>query len=539
MMIRSWFATFTAALALCACAAPASNPDTAPAPVATAAPDPAAAAPASRAAAPDLRGAAETITAADVIARLEFIASDNMRGRDTPSRELEIVAGYLVNQYKLWGYQPAGENGTFYQWWPYPLRRQSPTGARLEVRGPRGTVALGVGRDFFAQGGTTADVSGGLVFVGRAQDEVMGEGTLRDRVAVAVLPGTGAARDFRIERRRQRAAAERAGATALVHVLDATWTADSVAKYARTAARPMRSAGEQVALPEFFVTREAAQRLFAAAGLGTAQFAQAGAAGFRPVPLAGLTAAAALPAERLDDARAPNVVAMLPGSDPQLRNEYIVISAHMDHVGVGEPVNGDSIYNGADDDGSGTVGLLEVAQALAALPEAQRPKRTVVFLHVSGEEKGLLGSEWYSDHPTLPLERIVANINVDMIGRNDPDSVVVIGKDYSTLGGVANRAAAAHPELRLTLADDIWPEQRFFFRSDHFNFARKEVPSIFFFSGVHEDYHRPSDHVEKIDGDKAARIARIIFYITNDIANDPQRPQWDPRGLEEVRSMTR
>jgi Zn-dependent M28 family amino/carboxypeptidase len=241
--------------------------------------------------------------------------------------------------------------------------------------------------------------------------------------------------------------------------------------------------------------------------------------------------------ETVEDSRAPNVVAMIPGSDPQLRNEYIVISAHMDHVGVGQAVNGDSIYNGADDDASGTTGILEVAEAFSRL--AQRPRRTVVFLHVSGEEKGLLGSEWYSEHPTLPLERIVANINVDMIGRNAPDSVVVIGKDYSSLGGVANRLAAAHPELGLTLADDMWPQERFFFRSDHFNFARKEVPAIFFFSGVHADYHRPSDHVEKLDTDKAARIARMVFYIANDVANDPQRPRWDPKGLEEVRRLTR
>ena len=523
-MTRRWSASFTAALALCAGAAPLS-----PLLAQAAAPAPDAA----------VRAAAETITPADVLARLEFIASDHMRGRDTPSRELEIVAGYLVNQYKLWGYQPAGENGTFYQWYPFPLRRIGASGTRLEVSGPRGAQTFQLGRDFYARGGTAATVSGGLVFVGTAQDAVMGEGTLRGRVAVAVLPG-GFTREFRAERNRQLAAAERAGAAAIVHVLDPSWTADSIARYAASAGQPSRTLGDAMAYPQFLLTREAAARMFSAAGLNpTAQFAAAGRGRFRPVPLAGVAVNAAIPVERLDEGRAPNVVAVLPGSDPQLRNEYIVLSAHMDHVGVGEPVNGDSIYNGADDDGSGTVGLLEVAQALAALPEAQRPRRSVVFLHVSGEEKGLLGSEWYSEHPTLPLGQIVANINVDMIGRNNPDSVVVIGKDYSSLGGVANRIAAAHPELRLTLADDIWPEERFFFRSDHFNFARKEVPAIFFFSGVHEDYHRPSDHVEKIDLDKTARISRIIFYIVNDVANNPQRPQWDPRGLEEVRRLTR
>jgi Zn-dependent M28 family amino/carboxypeptidase len=255
------------------------------------------------------------------------------------------------------------------------------------------------------------------------------------------------------------------------------------------------------------------------------------------VALSGVTATVGLPQEELDRGMAPNVIAVLPGSDPRLRNEYVVVSAHMDHVGVGEPVNGDSIYNGADDDASGTTALLEVAQALSMMRD--RPKRSIVFVHVSGEEKGLLGSEWFSDHPTLPLAQMVANVNVDMIGRNHPDTVVVIGKDYSTLGRTTDRIGAAHPELRLALADDKWPEERFFFRSDHFNFARKEIPSIFFFSGPHEDYHRPSDHVEKIDVDKAARISRIVFYLVNDIANAAERPRWDPKGLQEVRGMTR
>jgi Zn-dependent M28 family amino/carboxypeptidase len=228
---------------------------------------------------------------------------------------------------------------------------------------------------------------------------------------------------------------------------------------------------------------------------------------------------------------------MLRGSDPALRDEYVILSAHMDHVGVGTPVNGDSIYNGADDDASGTAALLEIAEAMASLPEP--PRRSVVFLHVSGEEKGLLGSRWYSDNPTLPLERIVANINIDMIARNAPDTVVVIGKDYSTMGQTVNAVGARHPELGLVVSDDIWPEERFFFRSDHFNFARKEIPALFFFTGVHEDYHRPSDTVERIDAGKAARVTRLVFYTLHDLANADARPRWDPAGLEEVRALTR
>jgi hypothetical protein len=234
----------------------------------------------------------------------------------------------------------------------------------------------------------------------------------------------------------------------------------------------------------------------------------------------------------------PNVVALLRGSDPALRDTYVVFSAHMDHVGVGRPAaGGDSIYNGADDDASGTSAVLEVAEAFATLRPA--PARSLVFLTVSGEEKGLLGSAWYADHPTVPLDGIVANINIDMIGRNSPDTVVVIGPEFSSLGPLADRVARAHPELGLTPVPDPWPEERFFFRSDHFNFARKEIPALFFFSGVHVDYHRPSDHVEKIDTLKAARIGRLVFWLGHAIASDPAPPRWTEDGLDQIRALVR
>ncbi|HEX2289591.1 MAG TPA: M20/M25/M40 family metallo-hydrolase, partial [Pseudonocardiaceae bacterium] len=234
---------------------------------------------------------------------------------------------------------------------------------------------------------------------------------------------------------------------------------------------------------------------------------------------------------------APNVIAIFPGADPALRNEYVVLSAHIDHVGVGRPVRGDSIYNGADDDASGTSALLEVAEAFASME--RRPARSILFLGVSGEEQGLLGSHHFSENPTVPLQSIVANLNIDMIGRNEPGDIVVIGKTYSSLGPLVERMAAEHRGmLGLTAADDRWPGERFFFRSDHFNFARKEIPAVFFFAGPHEDYHEPSDEVERIDADKAARVTRLVFLTAHVLATDPQRPQWTQQGLAEVRRMT-
>ncbi len=232
-------------------------------------------------------------------------------------------------------------------------------------------------------------------------------------------------------------------------------------------------------------------------------------------------------------ARPPNVVAILPGDDPVLRDTYVVLSAHMDHVGVGPPdASGDSIYNGADDDASGTAALVELAEAFTALPDP--PARSLVFLAVSGEEKGLLGSRWFSDHPPMPIDAIVANLNIYMISRNAPDSIVVIGQEYSSLGPLVREVAAREDDLGLAVVADPWPEQRFFFRSDHFSFARKEIPALFFFAGTHEDYHRPSDEVEKIDAGKASRVARLVFHTALAVANAAEPPRWTPEGLQAV-----
>jgi hypothetical protein len=229
---------------------------------------------------------------------------------------------------------------------------------------------------------------------------------------------------------------------------------------------------------------------------------------------------------------APNVVGILEGSDPVLKHEYIVLSAHMDHVGIGAPVNGDSIYNGADDDASGTSGVIELAEALSR-PGA-RPKRSVLFLTVSGEEHGLWGSAWFSDHPPVPITQVVADLNIDMIGRNWKDTIVAIGKEHSDLGATLDRVNKAHPELGMKAIDDIWPEENFYFRSDHYNFARKGVPVLFFFNGTHPDYHGPNDEPDRIDAEKEARIVRLVYLITQEVGNAPNKPAWNPASYKRI-----
>ena len=256
-------------------------------------------------------------------------------------------------------------------------------------------------------------------------------------------------------------------------------------------------------------------------------------------PADGFEALVSLQDTVVSEQLAPNVVGILEGSDPALRNEYLVYSAHMDHVGTAgqpgamcRPLGADSICNGADDDASGTAAVLELAEAY--VQRGARPRRSVLFLTGSGEEHGLWGSDWFVSHPPVPLPQIVANINADMIGRNWPDTIVAIGKEHSDLGATLNRVNTAHPELRMNAIDDRWPEQNFYGRSDHFNFAKKGVPILFFFNGVHPEYHRPNDSVEKIDAEKEARIVRLLFYVGQDVANAAKRPEWAPLSYKQI-----
>jgi hypothetical protein len=267
----------------------------------------------------------------------------------------------------------------------------------------------------------------------------------------------------------------------------------------------------------------------AAAGVDVVAMGSVGTPVFRKLPKLSITLD--LKDTVTSSQTAPNTVGILEGSDPMLKKEYLVYSAHMDHIGISRG-RADSINNGADDDASGTAGVIELAEAFSR--SGARPKRSIIFLTVSGEEKGLWGSNHFASNPPVPIEQIVANINIDMIGRNWPDTVVAIGKEHSDLGVTLDRVNSAHPELGMTAIDDQWPEERFYFRSDHYNFARKGVPILFFFNGVHEDYHQVTDSPDKINSEKEARILKLLFYLGQEIANAPKRPEWRPESYREI-----
>ncbi len=248
-----------------------------------------------------------------------------------------------------------------------------------------------------------------------------------------------------------------------------------------------------------------------------------------------------------------NVIAIIEGTEKP--EEYLILTAHLDHVGYGRTGSRlrksyigevkDRIHNGADDDGSGTVAMLEIAQAFKqASKKGKGPKRSIIFLHVTGEEKGLLGSAYYSDNPIYPLSNTVANLNLDMIGRIDPtrkgdkrEYIYIIGSDHDSqdLHEISEQTNLQTVNLdldyRYNAKDD---PQRFYYRSDHYNFAKKGIPIIFYFSGTHEDYHFPSDTPDKINYDLLELRSKLIFYTAWNIANRDQRIIVDPKPELEI-----
>ncbi len=234
--------------------------------------------------------------------------------------------------------------------------------------------------------------------------------------------------------------------------------------------------------------------------------------------------------------RGVNVLGYIEGTDPQLKDEVVIVTAHYDHLGK----RGQDIYNGADDNGSGSSTVLEVANAFAqAKKEGKGPRRSVLVMLVTGEEKGLLGSKYYSERPIFPLEKTVANVNVDMVGRVDkkyednPEYIYVIGSDRlsTELHEINESVNKKYTNLVLdyTYNEDDDPN-RYYYRSDHYNFAEKGIPAIFYFNGTHDDYHRSSDTVEKINFEKMAKIGQLVFHTTWELANRDKKIEVDVTG---------
>src|SRR5687767_3203641 len=500
---------------------------------------------------------ADLITTAQLRDYLSFIAADEMEGRDTPSRGLDTIAKFIAMNLSRWGFKPAGDDGSYLQ--RIVLRRDQLDAAAssAEINGQKFTF----GEDFLPTA-VPATISGPLVYVGhgwmiKAKNIDSYKGVdVKDKIIVVFgegLPKGVRQTDLTGTRGEDWANpllyAQRHGALGVLAIPDAamlsnwerirqraaTRGATIVEKFQTPTGRPV---------PAIWLSTNMATALFQGEKQEASSLLTQGNAGeaiepFELSPGKKVTFTVGVKQEKM---QTQNVLGVFEGSHPVLKNEYVALGAHYDHVGTGAAVNGDTIYNGADDDGSGTTALLAMAETLARVKS--RPKRSVLFVWHAGEEKGLWGSRYFTENPTIPLDRIVTQLNLDMIGRSKkegdtaprnkdlsgPNQVYVIGsKMMSTkLGDLTEAVNKSYLNLTYDYRyDDPADPNRFFFRSDHVNYARKGIPIVFFFDGVHEDYHGRGDTADKIDYEKMGKITRTIYMMMWEIANLPTRPKVD------------
>jgi hypothetical protein len=475
---------------------------------------------------------AATITADDVRRRLFLIADDSMGGRGTPSQGLETMARYVAGEFSRLGLVPGGDGGTYLQRYPLEIYRLQPESSSVWATGRAPgrwelgrDIALGEGQPPAGELAGAVTLLGGDPLRGGSLDSAAVTGKF---VILALGPSTNALAVQAVPLR---------PAAAILLLPDSLWSkAPGLATI-----RVVNPEDQQSAMslpPVLYVSERAFAPWLTQAGANRNALGPIGPLATTPLP--GTTLHLQFTQRLLEHTSAPNVVGILPGSDSALRNEYVLFTGHMDHIGTASggqgctAKGGDTICNGADDDGSGSVAVLELAEAFASAPE--RPRRSLVFMTVSGEERGLWGSAYWAAHPTVALDHVVADLNSDMVGRSDTlkDSVVVIGREHSNLGTTLERIAAAHPELHMTPVGDRWPQEGLYFRSDHYNFARKGVPVLFFTSGLHPDYHEVSDSPDKIDAEKEARFTRLEYFLGWEVANAQERPRWNPESYRKI-----
>lgn len=477
-----------------------------------------------------MRRAAETISESDVRRRIEIVADDSMGGRDTPSRGLDLTANYIAGEFARFGLAPVLDSSRFVQRYGVGRTRLDGDASQASFTVDSERVVASARRDLVYVFGprTGRPVSAPVVLVGGPL-QLDSAKHLDIAGKILIVVGDAKAPNATPVNQFLSGAFERNPAAVIMVMNNDTNT------FARQVANQFRERsaveGEEPDDPVVTMVHERVLGgVMRAAGIELSTFRRSPRYTVRELP--SLTVSVSLANEGGLGDSAPNVVAMLEGSDPVLKHEFVLFSAHMDHVGVNAHAKGDSIWNGADDDASGTAGVIELAEAFSQA--GARPKRSLLFLTVSGEEKGLWGSEYFATHSPVPLSQIVADLNIDMIGRNWRDTIVAIGREHSDLGATLDRVGAEHPELGMHAIDDLWPDENFYFRSDHYNFARRGVPILFFFNGTHRDYHQPSDSPEKIDAEKEARIVRLIYYLGQEIANAPERPQWKSESYKKI-----
>ena len=478
------------------------------------------------------------VTADELRRDLFVFAADSFRGRETGTPDELRGARFIAERLASLGLEPAGDSG-FYQ--PFPLAMRESFGVtRFTVTGGSAPTDIALGADLLPLVSLGAGaplpaqkVDAEIVFAGYgaevgSRNDLAGLNVEGKTVVVVNAAPAGADSATRARLESRQAIGERMGRlvalrpAAIIILLtgeQASQFGEAVPSLMETVAPPGPPPADSL--------RTLPMILLGTLRAGSPLLPSGWPANDRPRTLTGRRFQASVTTTRLP-INGYNVVGIVRGTDPALAQTYVAYGAHLDHIGIETPVNGDSIANGADDDGSGTVALLAIARAYKEAPA----RRSVLFVWHGGEEEGLLGSAHFTTNPPMPIDSIYAQINADMIGRNNPDSLHIVGPQAApngqsqVLGAIIDsvNAASGRPfKFDRTFDSPTHPEQ-IFFRSDHYNYARRGVPVVFVTTGLHEDYHKVSDEADKIDYTKLARVANLMYRTGEAVSRRPSRP---------------
>lgn len=491
----------------------------------------------------------ETINENDLKAHLSFLASDELEGRETGQRGQKLAAKYLATQFQKLGLAPpSGENGPSY-FFDYQLSRSVIKEIEFAIS-EKDKYKLYEDFIFFSKAPLVDDADLELVWGGYGISSLRYD-NLRDldirgkavmvldgepmRGSNSMVTGNETLSDYTKKSGTKRAELEKAGAAAMLVVL----SQEKFDRYANSRWMKHMLEGESLdrvdqgdaGIPAIYINEKVANKLLKRGKTNYGEVAETLKSNQKPQNIDFKSYRFKVKSEGANELiTVENVVGMIEGGSK--KKEVVILTAHYDHLGVKDGV----VYNGADDDGSGVAALLEMAEAFSiAAKNGYRPKRTILFMPVSGEEKGLLGSSAYVDNPIFPLNRTVANLNIDMIGRVDKEHegkkkpyVYVIGSDMLSqdLHDINEAANSKYTRIKLDYTYNKKDDpNRYYYRSDHYNFAKNNIPVIFYFTGVHEDYHKPTDEIEKIQFDRIKKITQLVFTTAWDLANRPDRPQ--------------
>ena len=485
---------------------------------------------------------------------VKILADDNMEGRETGSPGLQRAAAYIVEQLQKDGLQPAGVNG-FYQPVKLISRQIDESGSSLALVRDGKTEPLVLGQDamFSTRVNLSPSVDAQLVFVGyglKVPEKNYNDFAGLDLKGKVVVMIAGSPSDMPSAlASHYQSAAERyktlreAGVIGVVSIpnpasMDIPWSRMTLARArpSMSLAAPSLDDSRGIKLVVVFNPADA-EKLFQGSGHTFQEFAGL-AKDRKPLPQFPLTASIQATAKMIvKEVDSANVIAKLPGNDPKLKDQYVVLSSHMDHLGIGEPINGDNLYNGAMDNASGCALNLDIANSLAG--SHAKLGRSVLFVFVTGEEKGLLGSKYFASNPTVPKTSMVANINTDMFLPIFPLKILTVyGLAESTLGDMVRQVAQGEG---VTVQPDPEPLRNAFIRSDQYSFVRQGIPAVAMSVGytpgspeatlakkwLTERYHAPSDDLNQpVDLAAAGKFEDIVQGLTVKVANNPQRPQW-------------